>query len=216
MHGFEKICTPQRILPGSWRILTFFAVFVVICAAPSRMSYADEAASLSENPFPGVSVPKKIPHTERAAESDLPAKSIDQWATHPSNEPAYRQAVFDFIESWRKAWERSAGRNGDMDAYINHYSDAYFTERIFYANLSSLQVFDRESWSRIKTARNRAKKWISVQLDNIDVICSTSSKYAVVHFRQVYESSNYSDTAMKTIILYKEKGGWKIISESSL
>jgi hypothetical protein len=52
-----------------------------------------------------------------------------------------------FLMDWKKAWEASAGNDGDMDTYISFYSDGFRSGKL-----------DKKGWAIDKTKRNREKR----------------------------------------------------------
>jgi hypothetical protein len=128
--------------------------------------------------------------TERAAE---PAGSSG------SAVPDLEAEITDFLQQWKTAWEGTAGKNGDMAAYMAFYADAFKTNGL-----------DKKGWEADKAAKNSRKSWINVELSEIDISPSPGGE-VTVRFDQVYRSSNYADRSSQSLILVKEEYGWKII-----
>lgn len=110
--------------------------------------------------------------------------------------------IFSFVGEWKKAWEMSAGINGDMNRFLSYYSDRFKADG-----------FDKEAWRRDKTSKNRKKKWIRIEISDIRISGSNDKKQMEVRFFQDYRSSNYSSKGEKLIVLSEEMDGWKILFE---
>jgi len=114
------------------------------------------------------------------------------------------EVTASFIGAWKKAWEMSAGANGDMDGYLAYYSDRF-----------TAGGFDKETWAMDKTRKNRRKEWIRIEISDIRVSLPADTSRTEVRFFQDYRSSNYASQGEKLIVLSKETEGWKIICERS-
>ncbi|MFC1825125.1 protein phosphatase 2C domain-containing protein [Thermodesulfobacteriota bacterium] len=136
---------------------------------------------------------------------DLP-KSIKPaiQKTEQKEEPSLQQEIEAFVISWKDAWENTSGKEGDLDHYISFYSDDFVSKRL-----------DKKGWKKDKARKNRLKRWINLKLDNIRVSELVTKKQVEVRFSQHYQSSNYSGTSEKILILRKETAGWKILAEKS-
>jgi hypothetical protein len=108
--------------------------------------------------------------------------------------------IKDFLFKWKTAWENSAGVNGKIGTYMSFYSDD------FYGN-----GLDKNEWKSDKATKNKKKKWIRVDLKNIRISEPLDDQKVQVNFLQDYQSSNFTASSEKNIILKKERGGWKII-----
>ncbi len=105
-----------------------------------------------------------------------------------------------FLTAWKTAWENTATSIGDVNAYMDFYSEN------FEAN-----GFTRKTWQRDKALKNRFKAWIKVDISNIRIAGQRPDGPLTVTFTQGYRSSNYQDQTEKTLVLQKEKESWKII-----
>lgn len=106
------------------------------------------------------------------------------------------------VEGWRLAWEESAGKDGDIEKYISYYSDEFRSRGL-----------DKEGWKEDKARKNSRKQWIKVELLDVKINEVVPGERFEVRFKQDYQSSNFSVTSNKVLVLKKEAGGWKIISE---
>ena len=107
------------------------------------------------------------------------------------------KSVRRMLDQWLSAWSRM-----DMDAYGTFYAE-YF-------------VFDgmnKNRWLAHKRKLNRQYDYIRVAMDNLRFV-ETSPAACVVTFIQKYESDRYSDMGLKTLVLKKEDGQWRIHRES--
>ncbi|MEA1933122.1 MAG: hypothetical protein U9N60_01615 [Thermodesulfobacteriota bacterium] len=117
--------------------------------------------------------------------------------------PLYsEEKIIGFLNNWIGAWKNTAGKQGDMNAYMACYSNYFNAEN-----------FTKDGWQEDKFIKNSAKKWIDVKLEDVTIKEASRADSVEVGFLQTYQSSNYVDTSNKILILKKEKTGWKIISE---
>ena len=114
------------------------------------------------------------------------------------------EEINHFIMEWKDAWEKTAGENGDMAAYISFYSDDFYSNR-----------FDKDEWNLDKKIKDRKKDWIRLNISDIRVSGSVGDDQIVVRFLQDYSSSNFSIQSEKMLILLKNGGKWEIVFERS-
>lgn len=106
-----------------------------------------------------------------------------------------------FLQGWKKAWEQSAGPEGNLGDFYSYYADAF-----------SDGLIDKASWQRDKSRKNIRKAWINVELEQISLL-EQSDDSIHVRFFQRYRSSNYSENSNKNLILIREDGKLKILTE---
>lgn len=138
-------------------------------------------SNTAKKPAPRPKVPKKIKPIIPVGKAD-PATDIDT-----------------FLVGWEKAWENSAGKQGDIKTYMTFYAASFFSKG-----------FDKNRWEQDKRLKNRRKDWIQIDLKNIQ-IGPVKDDRVQVRFLQDYRSSNYSGISYKTLMLKKEPAGWRII-----
>jgi hypothetical protein len=109
--------------------------------------------------------------------------------------PKDQQAIFDFIESWRKAWQSKA-----IDAYIGAYDKSFKQGR---QNLAA--------WRIHKEKLNKKYTTIKVEISDIDISWTASG--AMVSFQQLYRSDMFSAKGRKTLDLVYSDRGWRIRRE---
>ena len=112
--------------------------------------------------------------------------------------------IYTFIDKWKKAWENTAGRKGEIQSYISCYSDNFVSKGL-----------NKAGWRHDKAVKGRTKLWIRVKLKDIRIVESRSDNQVEVRFFQNYRSSNYSGSSKKKLILIKERTGWKIFAEKT-
>ena len=110
-----------------------------------------------------------------------------------------------FIAKWRRAWEHTAGRNGDINSYISCYSNVFVAKGL-----------NKNRWRQDKAVKGRKKRYIRIKLTNIKISESQGDNPIEVRFLQDYRSSNYSGKSKKILLLKKEEAGWKIIAEKTV
>lgn len=113
------------------------------------------------------------------------------------------KAVYLFLSDWKTAWENTAGDNGDVESYMSHYSEDFISGE-----------FDKEGWKLDKLKKNRKRGWISGEVMEITTEPAKDNQIQVRFFLD-YKSPNYNEILEKTLILRKEKAGWRIISEKT-
>jgi hypothetical protein len=149
-----------------------------------------EAASTVSNPLTGF---QDAGILEKQQDPNAPlADAMDR----------QRRVISEFLLSWVHAWQESAGNQGTFEPFAYHYADTFFSDSA-----------DRKNWLQSKERINSGKEWIQVQLEDVEIVSSPDSEYAVVRFLQKYTSSNYNDSSNKVLILQRGKEGWRIVTE---
>ena len=106
-----------------------------------------------------------------------------------------KEVLHTFILEWKHDWESK-----DHENYIQRYSKD-FTSR----------GMDWTQWSVFK--KSLSERYHQISLNIIDLQITLEKSHAVVDFVQHYRSDDYSDCGMKSLLLKKEDGKWKICSE---
>jgi murein L,D-transpeptidase YafK len=113
------------------------------------------------------------------------------------------QELLAFTASWQKAWE-----DVDMKKFLRFYSKDFV----------SADGKDLETFAQRKEKVSKEKKFIKLRLDRRAILLP--QKYqgdvAIIRFRQVYRSSNFSSISVKSLYLRKGPKGWQITGESVL
>ena len=87
---------------------------------------------------------------------------------------------------------------------MSFYSEAFFSDGL-----------NKDEWRQGKTKKNNRRAWIKGDLADTQINELSAESGVQVRFFLDYKSSNYSEIIEKTLILEKEKTGWKIIREKS-
>lgn len=153
----------------------------------------------SEDPPIDMVLPEE-PKAEAPALQDAAIQSTPLEAQAPSIETALNE----LLESWKTAWQLSSGSEGNIDNYMNHYSDDFYSSGM-----------SKKQWQQKKGRINKGKTWIEVFFADISINPGENQDLAEVRFSQEYSSSNYTETSRKIIIVRKEDGAWKILSEEA-
>lgn len=111
--------------------------------------------------------------------------------------------VYLFLNNWKTAWENTAGDDGDIESYMSFYSEDFISGAL-----------DKEGWKRDKRIKNRKRGWISGEVMEFTTEPAKDNQIQVRFFLD-YKSPNYNEILEKTLILQKEKAGWKIIGEKT-
>jgi len=155
--------------------------------APSEEKERKPQPSKPEEPVKG-SAPKAAPQPEESTRK----------------EPSMDQEVHRFLNEWKIAWENTAGSEANMAAFMAFYSEDFQS-----------QGLNKDGWREEKTDRNRKKQWIKIEIKEITIGAPVSDNRLEVRFLQEYESSNFSVSTNKSLLLKKGDSGWKIISEKT-
>lgn len=108
--------------------------------------------------------------------------------------------VKDVVEKWREGWESL-----NIDTYLSFYDEKFYSKGK-----------DKKQWTSYKKNVNRNKKFVKVELSNIQIIPYGETKLgeiSIVRFRQKYSSSNFRSSVNKILYLVKRDSSWKIIAE---
>ena len=106
------------------------------------------------------------------------------------------RAARELVVSWRDAWERR-----DLDAFGVTIAKSYRAGDL-----------DREALLAQKKGAFEKATRITVGMEDVDI--QVEGERATVAFRQTYVSDRHSDRGRKTLVLAKEEGSWRIVSES--
>lgn len=110
-----------------------------------------------------------------------------------------KEEMLSIVNDWVDAWS-----NEDIERYASHYSQKEFHDGIR-GGLSSYKAY--------KKAVFQAPGQPVIRLEDISI--STAEDYAVVTFKQNYESTTIKDIGKKTLYLKKDQYyKWKIVSEN--
>lgn len=106
-----------------------------------------------------------------------------------------KEIIQKFILEWKHEWENKYHEN-----YMQRYSKK-FTSRGMYWN----------QWSAYK--KDLSERYHQISLTFKDIQITLGDTRAVVSFKQHYRSDDYSDYGIKSLVLKKENGEWKIFAE---
>jgi protein phosphatase len=165
-------------------------------AVPAPM-VAEEPVEAPEEPSQGEEAVQEV-----AQEPSAPTEEKVETALDSS---IVEDDIFVVVEGWRLAWEETAGKDGDIESYMSYYSDEFRARGL-----------DREGWKKDKAKKNGRKQWIKVELLDVEINEVVPGERFEVRFKQDYQSSNFSVSSKKMLVLEKEEGVWKIISEKSI
>ena len=145
---------------------------------------------------------QSVPQRPETAQSQSDAPPVDEKKSIPSTKPEIKSAdeIKDFLQEWKTAWEKSAGKKGDTDAFMSFYSDDFISNSL-----------DKNRWRQDKAEKNKRKEWIRIELDKINIVGPLGNGRYEAKFTLAYQSSNYADTSDQVLILKKEASGWKVI-----
>ncbi|MDH5547284.1 MAG: tetratricopeptide repeat protein [Gammaproteobacteria bacterium] len=110
-----------------------------------------------------------------------------------------RRDIEATISGWATAWSRQ-----DAVQYLSFYSESFATP----------PGVSRSDWQYYRRDRLKAPSFIEVKVSNFDIVLSTDSSLASVHFLQHYRSNTLDDKIVKQVVLQNTGNSWKIISEN--
>ena len=122
---------------------------------------------------------------ETAAAAELPA-------------PVAEAEIASLVDRWLAAWTSK-----NIEAYGEFYGEDFRS-----------QGKDREAWLRHKAQLNRQYDYIRVTRDEDLTVDAGDPDRPVVSFTQHYDSSGYSATGQKRLVLTRQGAEWKIIRET--
>lgn len=114
--------------------------------------------------------------------------------------PAEIKKVWNMVDAWKKAWE---SRNTEY--YLSFY-DAQFKS----------DGKDKRAWSEYKRTVNKKKKFIRIQLSEIQIFPYGASQFGNIYiaaFTQKYTSNDMDTTTRKFFYLRESGGAFKILAE---
>ncbi|MFQ5518515.1 MAG: tetratricopeptide repeat protein [Mariprofundus sp.] len=111
------------------------------------------------------------------------------------------QAILAAVEAWRAAWQGK---------HLEHYFSAYAADFIVPSRFASLTA-----WQAYKRRVITSKSYIRVEINDIRVQMEKGSEAARVEFFQKFRSNSYNGDDMKSLIMKREQGAWKIVREET-
>lgn len=173
---------------------------VAVAAAPAAPAVvppvAVAAAPAAKPAEPSTPAKPAVVAEPKAAPA---AKSEPKPAAEPKASVAKEAAeVESAVKAWVTAWEKQ-----DMQGYLDAYSEKFAP-----ANGASLA-----KWKEDRRVRIVGKNGISISLQNIQV--SVKGDEATAKFRQNYVAGSLNTTTRKTLSMRHERGGWRIVREST-
>lgn len=116
-----------------------------------------------------------------------------------------KSEVIGMIAQWSRAWQQQ-----NIDEYFSMYSHGY----------SVNQHMSPNEWRIWRTARLKKPVWISIEIGPVTIERKTDGLFngelkEELHatFWQLYRSPGYQDDTLKTLVLRREAGVWKIADE---
>lgn len=168
--------------------------------APGAAS-PEAAPAIEETPTPPATKPVE-PQAVTPPDTSATPPPAATVSAEPAAIPPAAAGVVIFLDTWRQAWEKSAGAQGDMAAYS-----------AFYAPDFKDKAMNRQAFLADKAKKNAKKEWIRVNVRDLQVSPQATGGLHEVRFTQEYASSNFSDSTAKTLLLRPTNDGWQIVAE---
>ena len=175
----------------------------LVGGAPKGSAAAIAAKAPVKPPVVVAAAPAETKSAPAAAPAPAPtapaaeAKAAEKTAPKAPASSGGNDEVLEALNGWAAAWSK---RN--VDAYLAYYAKDFKTPK----------GEPRAEWEQGRRTRVMAPKSISVETDSPKVTM-TGDKQASVTFRQRYRSDNINANSMKTLVLVKTDGGWRIQQE---
>ena len=139
---------------------------------------------------------KTKPVTRVAAKQ--PAKA--QRAPSSGTGPDPKAEVLAALKNWAAAWSAQ-----DVEGYLAHYGEEFRPPK----------KLSRTRWEAQRRVRLKKPSYIDVTVIDPKVRMDSDDR-ARLTFVQRYQSSTYGDRVRKSLVMRREAGGWKIVSEQVL
>lgn len=119
----------------------------------------------------------------------------------PSELNRQKASLMAELEQWRRDWQLQ-----NTDAYLEHYSQEFFAEKM-----------DLAAWSAEKRRIQSHKADVHVSLSEVSVFRYPDARkqMAVVSFNQDYKSDHFNHNMRKRQYWVLENGRWKILYEGA-
>jgi ketosteroid isomerase-like protein len=131
--------------------------------------------------------------------------AVQQGAVQVDSLDAVQRALLDALEKWRLSWQMQ-----DIHGYLGWYADD-FRPAMTAQSLATWKKQRQDVFSRSKQKTTIALEYLVVSIGSP---LDHDSVEAVVGFDQLYHSSDYADRGRKTMRWRRERGQWRILSES--
>ena len=152
-----------------------------------RTTLGNSPTTVNLTPSPAIT---SIPREDTSA---VPISSMEE-----SKERLTTQlAAYYAIESWKNAWQ-----SANVSKYFAAYSNKF----------TPPENMDLNTWRKKREKSLTRPKFIHVIIKN-PIIEPLKDGQLLITFNQTFESDIYQDTVIKTLIMAKEVGGWKILEE---
>jgi len=115
-----------------------------------------------------------------------------------SPEPSY-PAVGEVVQAWADAW---SGQR--VEYYLWFYARGF----------APPNGASRSAWEAYRRERLEAPSSIQVTLEKLSEQSLDDNRTSVT-FEQAYRAGSYGDRVLKTLVMVREDGSWKILSEQS-
>jgi ketosteroid isomerase-like protein len=168
------------------------------------LRYDDDVFSVIGDEYPQV--PRRDPVAPSADETPILAAldvltsggAAEVAAAEESPAPVSELEIASMVDRWLAAWSSK-----NIDAYGDFYAEDFRS-----------QGKDRKAWLRHKAQLNRQYDYIRVTRETDLTVDAGDPDRPVVSFTQHYDSSGYSATGRKRLVLTQQGDEWKIFRET--
>ncbi|MDC0948227.1 hypothetical protein OAS86_02630 [Gammaproteobacteria bacterium] len=189
----------QQISELNQRVERLAAAMQGINSGGSEVAATNARLADRINALPAGSDPSSAsPITESEAVSTAVQGSADGEPVRATE--VQRAEIEVVIEQWRTHWV-----DQDVENYLARYSNDFRPD----------DGRSRSAWVDKRSGALTRPSAIAVLVSDLEFL-PTSEGRATARFRQLYQSSNYSDEVVKELKFQREQSGWKIIGEREL
>jgi ketosteroid isomerase-like protein len=208
------VASPPRVEPVVDSEAELEKIFVAVeeppvVQPPVRTAQADPTPAPGDDagkntkpqpqPVPASDQPAPAPKNEPLPKPAPPAPDMSEIESAESAAGSANpemDAVKRTVDEWLAAW-----RSRDVNRYIRHYHTDFR-----YKNM------DREKYRAFKTSLAEKYNEIVIGVQKLEI--AVDGGEARVTFIQDYRSDSYSDYGLKTLVMQKQDGGWRIKREN--
>jgi tetratricopeptide (TPR) repeat protein len=165
---------------------------------PAAAKSATTSAAGVEPPATAKSEPPVAMPKPQRPETGVAATPAPEPAPPPVPPPADPAEVENALRGWAAAWSAR-----DVAGYLAHYADDF----------TPPNGLSRRDWEQARAQRIGAPSFIKVELADLQVT-PHGSDHATAQFMQHYQSDQFSDSVLKSVLLKRAGTAWLITQES--
>lgn len=160
-----------------------------------------ESAPAAPSPTEPVRPREPLPQgdAESAVAEAMPAVPGDGPDDGVERLPSPTEEAQGLVEAWARAWSDQR-----VEDYLDFYSERF----------EPTGGVGRSAWAERRRDRLASPGFIEIGVEEPEVVAWGEDRLTL-RFVQSYRSDTYQDRVVKDLVLVREAGGWKILSESA-